>query len=74
MVQKLGPFTEGVDFAYWWSFSGGGSAIKGATSSSLINFQASLATATAPSVKQEIEIPSRRTGQVDQFKTNYNSD
>ena len=23
-----GHFTEGVDFAYWWSFSGGGSALQ----------------------------------------------
>ena len=38
MVQKLRPFIEGVDFAYWWSFSGGGSAINGATPSSLIYF------------------------------------
>ena len=28
-------FAEWMDFAYWWSFSGGGSAINGATPSSL---------------------------------------
>jgi hypothetical protein len=28
-------FAEWVDFAYWWSFSGGGSAIIGTTPSSL---------------------------------------
>ena len=27
---------HGVDFAYWWSFRGGGSAINGATPSSLL--------------------------------------
>ena len=27
--KNYGNFTEGVDFAYWWSFSGGGSAING---------------------------------------------
>ena len=27
--------TEFIDFAYWWSFSGGGSAINGASPSSL---------------------------------------
>ena len=32
--KSYGHFTEGVDFAYWWSFSGGGSAINGATPSS----------------------------------------
>ena len=25
---SYGHFTEGVDFAYWWSFSGGGSALQ----------------------------------------------
>ena len=29
-----GHFTVEVDFAYWWSFIGGGSAINGATPSS----------------------------------------
>ena len=33
--KSYGYFTEGVDFAYWWSISGGGSAINGATPSSL---------------------------------------
>ena len=32
--ESHGNFTEGVDFAYWWSFSIGGSAIYEATSSS----------------------------------------
>ena len=32
--KSNGHFTEGVDFAYWWSFSGGGSANNGATPSS----------------------------------------
>ena len=31
-----GDFAEWADFAYWWSFSGGGSAINGATPSSLM--------------------------------------
>ena len=31
--KSYGQFTEGVDFASWWSFSGGGSAINGATPS-----------------------------------------
>ena len=35
-LKRYGHFTEGVDFAYWWSFSGEGSAINGATPSSLI--------------------------------------
>ena len=34
--KSYSHFTEGVDFAYWWSFSGGGSAINGATPSSFI--------------------------------------
>ena len=29
---------EGVDFAYWWSFNGGGSAINGATPSSFLRY------------------------------------
>ena len=33
--KSYGHFTEGVDFAYWWSFGGGGSAINEATPSSL---------------------------------------
>ena len=33
--KSYGLFTEEVDFACWWSFSGGGSAIDGATQSSL---------------------------------------
>ena len=33
--KSYGHFTEGVDFAYWWSFSGGGSAINRATPSSV---------------------------------------
>ena len=32
--KSYGHFTEGVDLAYWWSFSGGGSAINEATPSS----------------------------------------
>ena len=32
--KSYGNFAELVDFAYWWSFSGGGSAISGATPSS----------------------------------------
>ena len=32
--KSYGNFAEWVDFAYWWSFSGGGSAINGATPSS----------------------------------------
>ena len=35
MLQLLGDFAEWVDFAYWRSFSGGGSAINGATLSGL---------------------------------------
>ena len=34
--RSYGNFAELVDFAYWWSFSGGGSAIKGATLSRFI--------------------------------------
>ena len=26
--KSYGHFTEGVGFAYWWSFSGGGSALQ----------------------------------------------
>ena len=33
--KSYGDFAEWVDFAYWWSFSGGGSVINGATQSSL---------------------------------------
>ena len=33
--KSYGHFTKGVDFVYWWSFSGEGSAIDGATLSSL---------------------------------------
>ena len=36
MVKSYGHFTDRVDFAYWWSFSGGGSAVNEATPSSLI--------------------------------------
>ena len=32
--KSYGDFAEGVNFAYWWSFSGGDSAINGATPSS----------------------------------------
>ena len=32
--KSYGGFAEWVDFAYWWSFSRGGSAINGATPSS----------------------------------------
>ena len=32
--KSYGHFTEGVDFACWCNFSGGGSAINGATPSS----------------------------------------
>ena len=28
--KSYGDFSEWVDFAYWWSFSGGGSVINGA--------------------------------------------
>ena len=28
--KSYGDFAEWVDFTYWWSFSGGGSVIKGA--------------------------------------------
>ena len=34
LVQELRPFCLWVDFAIWWSFSGQGSAINGATPSS----------------------------------------
>ena len=33
-ITGYGDFAEKVDFAYWRSFSGGGSAINGATPSS----------------------------------------
>ena len=33
--KSYGDLAEWVDFAYWWSFTAGGSAINGATSSSL---------------------------------------
>ena len=33
--KNYGDFAEWVDFAYWWSFIGEGSAINGATPSSL---------------------------------------
>ena len=33
--KNYGNFDECVDFAYWWSFSGGGCAINGAIPSSL---------------------------------------
>ena len=36
--KSYGHFTEGVNFAYWWSFIGGGSAINGATPSSFQPF------------------------------------
>jgi len=29
--MSYGNFAEWMDFAYWWSFSGGGSAINAAT-------------------------------------------
>ena len=32
--KSYGDLAEWVDFAYWWIFSGGGSAIIGATASS----------------------------------------
>ena len=32
--KSYAHFTAVVDFAYWWSFIGGGSAINGATPSS----------------------------------------
>ena len=35
--KSNGHFTEGVDFACLWSFSGGGYVINGATPSSLLN-------------------------------------
>ena len=34
ITGATGNFAEWVDFYYWWSFSGGGSAISGATPSS----------------------------------------
>ena len=34
-----GHFTEGMDFACFWSFSGGGSAINGATTSIFLLFK-----------------------------------
>ena len=33
--KSYANFAKRVDFAYWWSFSGGGSAINGATPSNL---------------------------------------
>ena len=33
--RSYGNFAEWIDFAYWWSFSAGGSAIDGATPSNL---------------------------------------
>ena len=33
--KSYGNFAESVDFVYWWSFSGEGFAINGATPSSL---------------------------------------
>ena len=33
-LRVTATFAEGVNFAYWWSFSVGGSAINGATPSS----------------------------------------
>ena len=36
LFRSYGDFAEWVDFAYWWSFSGGGSAINGATPSSFL--------------------------------------
>ena len=36
--KSYGHFHEGMDFAYWWRLSGGGSAIKGAILSSLNMF------------------------------------
>ena len=35
LVQELLQFAEGVNFAYWWRFRSGGSAIKGNTLSLL---------------------------------------
>ena len=32
--KSYGDFGDWVDFAYWWSFNGGGSAIDEATPSS----------------------------------------
>ena len=34
--KSYGNFAELMDFAYWWSFSGGWSAINGATPSSFM--------------------------------------
>ena len=36
--KSYSDFSELVDFAYWWSFIGGGSAINGATPSSLLEY------------------------------------
>ena len=33
LFKSYGNFAEWVDLAYWWIFSGGGSAINGATPS-----------------------------------------
>ena len=33
--KSYGDFAEWMDFAYWWGFNSGGSAINGATPSSL---------------------------------------
>ena len=37
LVKSYGYFAEWIYFAHWWSFSSGGSAINGATPSSLIS-------------------------------------
>ena len=37
--KSCGGFAEWVNFAYWWSFIGGGSAINGGTPSSLDRYQ-----------------------------------
>ena len=39
LFKSYGDFAEWVDFAYWWSFNDGGSAINEATPSSLIGIQ-----------------------------------
>ena len=38
-IKSYSDFAESVDFAYWWSFSDGGSAIKRATPSSLLTYR-----------------------------------
>ena len=41
-------FTKWLDFAYWWSYSGGGSVINGATLSSSLPYDLSPGHGTLP--------------------------